>query len=56
MNMTLTLEELAGWPYDEDDNPAQITEADIDIAAEIREDDELVEHNRREADDVFRPF
>jgi hypothetical protein len=38
------------------DNPAQITETDIDIAAEIDYEDGLAEHNRREADDLFRPF
>jgi hypothetical protein len=30
----LTLEELAGWPWNEDDDRPQIFEADIDLAAE----------------------
>jgi hypothetical protein len=34
-----TLEELAGWPFDEDDNPPVITDADIDVAAEIADED-----------------
>ena len=40
-----TLEELAGWPWDEDDNPPVVTEADIDVAAEIADEDaEYTEH------------
>jgi hypothetical protein len=44
-----TLEELAGWLYDEDDNPPVIREVDIDIAAEIRwEDSEYQIPNKKE--------
>jgi hypothetical protein len=53
MMMTLdypTLEELAGWPYDENDDNPVITESDIDDPAEIREADEFAEHQRRERD------
>jgi hypothetical protein len=40
-----TLEELAGWPWNEDDDAPQVTEADIDVAAEIAEEDtEYTEH------------
>jgi hypothetical protein len=39
------LEELAGWPWNEDDDAPQVTEADIDVAAEIAEEDtEYTEH------------
>jgi hypothetical protein len=44
----LPLEELAGWPYDADDNPPVITDVDIDVAAEIRDADEAYEHQRME--------
>jgi hypothetical protein len=46
----MTLDEIAGWLYDEDDNPPVIFETDIDFATELAEADELAEHNRREAD------
>ena len=36
---------MAGWPWDEDDNPPFVTEADIDVAAEIADEDtEYTEH------------
>jgi hypothetical protein len=43
-----SLEELAGWPFDEHDNPPVIREVDIDIVAEIRDADETAEHQRAE--------
>jgi hypothetical protein len=46
----VSLEELAGWLYDEDDNPPQVFDTDIDYAGELAEADELAEHNRSEAD------
>jgi hypothetical protein len=33
--MRVTDEERYGWPWDEDNDPAEITEADIDYTAEI---------------------
>jgi hypothetical protein len=45
-----TLDELAGWPYDEHDNPPVITDADIDFAAELAELDDFATHQRSERD------
>jgi hypothetical protein len=55
-----TLEELAGWPYDEADNPAVITDADIDVAAEILDEDtEYTEHrddDDRRGENKWNPY
>jgi hypothetical protein len=45
-----TSEELAGWAYDENGDPTVVTESDIDIAADIADEDEFAEHQRGEAD------
>jgi hypothetical protein len=47
-----SLEELAGWMYDEDDNPPVITEVDIDWQGERDAADELADM-RREAEVDF---
>jgi hypothetical protein len=45
------IEELAEWaPYDESGDPTVVTESDIDIAADIADEDEFAEHQRAEAD------
>jgi hypothetical protein len=41
-----TLEELAGWPHDEADDAPQVIESDIDVAAEIADEDEEYENGR----------
>jgi hypothetical protein len=38
-----TLEELAGWPYDENDNPPLITESDVHFDDEIAAADVIAE-------------
>lgn len=43
----MSLEEQAGWPITDD--PEIVTEVDIDVVAEIAEDDWVAEHNYAES-------
>jgi hypothetical protein len=49
-----SLEELAGWAYDPSDDHREVTEADIDVAAEIAEADEFWFHQQCEYDPTDR--
>jgi hypothetical protein len=55
-----TLEELAGWPFDEAADAPQVTESDIDVAAEIRDEDtEYAEHrddDNRRRENKWNPY
>jgi hypothetical protein len=49
----MTLEELSGWAYDEDDNPGVITESDIDWYDEFLHDEFLKYVSRSDEDDFY---
>jgi hypothetical protein len=48
-----TLEELSGWQFDADDNPAVITESDVDWYDEFLHDEFLTYVSRADEDDFY---